>query len=93
MTIETLKEAQEFLTFMNNGHVKRIIDIEKLLERHPATLVLSLLKDILKEKQRTLKELVVTDKTTPKVNDTVAAMFRINMAIKTIEKESEVKAA
>ena len=93
MTIETLKEAQEFLTFMNNGHVKRIIDIEKLLERHPVTMVLSLLKDLLKEKQRTLKELVVTDKTTPKVNDTIAAMFRIHMAIKTIEEEREVEAA
>ncbi len=93
MTIETLKEAQEFLTFMNNGHVKRIIDIEKLLKRHPTTIVLSLLKDLLREKQRTLKELVVTDKITPKVNDTVAAMFRINMAIKTIQREREVKAA
>ena len=93
MTIETLKEAQEFLTFTNNGHVKRIIDIETLLERHPTTTVLTFLKDLLKDKQKILKDLVVTDKTAPRINETIAAMFRIHMAIKTIEEEREVKAA
>ena len=93
MTVETVKEAQDFLTVTNNGQVKRIIDIEMLLERHGSTMVLSLLKDLLKEKQRILRDLVVTDKTTPKVNETIAAMFRIHMAIKTIEREREVKAA
>jgi hypothetical protein len=92
MTVETVKDAQDFLTVTNNGQVKRIIDIEMLLERHGSTMVLSFLKDILKEKQRILRDLVVTDKTTPKVNETIAAMFRIHMAIKTIEREREVRA-
>jgi len=93
MTVETVKEAQDFLTVTNNGQAKRIIDIEMLLERHGSTMVLSLLKDILKEKQIILRDLVVTDKTTPKVNEMIAAMFRIHMAIRTIEREREVKAA
>ena len=93
MTEKTLKEAQDFLTITNNSQVKRIIDIEMLLERYGTTIVLSLLKDILAEKRRTLRDLVVTDKTTPRVNEMIAAMFRIHMAIRTIERETEVKAA
>ena len=93
MTEKTLKEAQDFLTITYNGQIKRIINIEMLVERHGSIAVLSLLKDILTEKRRILKDLVVTDKTTPKVNEMIAAMFRIHMAIRTIERETEVKAA
>ena len=93
MTKKTLKEAQDFLTITYDGQIKRIINIEMLVERHGSTTVLSLLKDILTEKRRILRDLVVTDKTTPKVNEMIAAMFRIHMAIRTIERETEVKAA
>jgi hypothetical protein len=93
MTEKTLKEAQDFLTITRDDQVKRLIDIELLLERYPTTIVLSFLKDLLKEKQKALRDLVVTDKTTPRVNTVIGNMFRIHMAIRTIERETEVKAA
>jgi len=93
MTTETLKEAQDYLTITRDDQARRIIDIEILLKRYPTTMVLSFLKELLKEKEKTLRDLVVTDKTTPKVNETIGAMFRIQMAIKTIEREREVKTA
>jgi hypothetical protein len=68
MREQTLKQAQEFLTVIDKGETKRIIDIETLVKRHQSETVLSFLKGLLKEKQKSLKEQVADDKTDCSIN-------------------------
>jgi hypothetical protein len=94
MSRETIQEAQDFLTMISEDRVKRIVDIEPLLARHPTESVLALLQDLYGEKEKILKKLIHEDKTSSKINELIVAMFRIHMAMKTIEGEGEeVKAA
>ena len=94
MSRETIQEAQEFLTTISEDRVKRIIDIEPLLVRHPKEAVLSALGDLYRDKEKVLKGLIHEDKTSSKINELIVAMFRIHMAMKTIEGDrEEVKAA
>ena len=94
MSRETIQEAQDFLTMISEDRVRRIVDIEPLLERHPKESVLFLLKGLYIEKEKVLKRLINEDKTSSKINELIVAMFRIHMARKTIEgDEKEVKAA
>lgn len=94
MSKETIQEAQEFLTMISEDRVRRIVDIEPLLARHPAESVLSMLGTLYREKEKVLKKLIHEDKTSSKINELIVSMFRIHMAMKTIEGErEEVKAA
>jgi hypothetical protein len=94
MSRETIQEAQDFLTMISEDRVKRIVDIEPLLARHPKESVLSLLQDLYGEKAKALKMLIHEDKTSSKINELIVVLFRIHMAMKTIESErEEVKAA
>jgi hypothetical protein len=94
MSRETIQEAQDFLTMISEDRVKRILDIEPLLARHPKEAVLLALQDLYREKEKVLKGLIHEDKTSSKINELIVAMFRIHMAMKTIEgDEKEVKAA
>jgi len=94
MSRETIQEAQDFLTMISEDRVKRIIDIEPLLARHTRDSVLSLLQDLYRDKEKVLKKLIHEDKTSSRINELIVAMFRIHMAMKTIEGEKEeVKAA
>lgn len=94
MSRETIQEAQDFLTMISDDRVKRIVDIEPLLARHPKEAVLSTLQDLYSEKEKVLKRLIHEDKTSSRINELIVAMFRIHMAMKTIEEdEKEVKAA
>ena len=87
MSRKTIQEAQEFLTIYHDNHIRKILDIEILLKRHSAWRVKEFLDQMFKERQQVLKDLISTDKTNHKVDETIARMFRLNMAIKTIEKE------
>jgi hypothetical protein len=89
MREQTLKQAQEFLTVIDKGETKRIIDIELLVKRHQRETVISFLKGLLKEKEKALKEQVADDKTDSSINETIAAIFRIYMAIQTLEREEK----
>jgi len=94
MSRETIQEIQAYLTYVTEERVRRIVDIEPLLERHPKESVVSFLEDLYKEKEKVLKRLINEDKTSSKINELIVAMFRIHMAMKTIEgDEKEVKAA
>ena len=53
--------------------------------------MINLLKTILKEKQIVLRDFILEDKTKPEIDETVAVMFRVTMAIKTIQNGKEVK--
>jgi Trk K+ transport system NAD-binding subunit len=95
MSRETIQEAQDFLTMISEDRVKRIVDIEPLLARHPKESVLSMLESLYSEKKDVLAKLIQEDKTSSKINELIVAMFRIHMAMKTIEGDEgkEVKAA
>ena len=95
MSRETIQEAQEFLTMISEDRVRRIVDIEPLLARHPKESVLSMLESLYSEKKDVLAKLIQEDKTSSKINELIIAMFRIHMAMKTIEGDEgkEVKAA
>ena len=92
MTKEMIQLAQDYLTVASkeNGK-KKILDIDQLLRKHPSEEVINLLKTLLKEKQIVLRDFILEDKTKPEIDETVAVMFRVTMAIKTIQGEREVK--
>jgi hypothetical protein len=87
MTNETLAEAQDYLTVEKDDGYKRIVDIHHLLQSHNINEVIEFLKDYLRGKERALKSMILIDKTHHKVDQYVAAMFRMTMAIKTLEGE------
>jgi len=91
MTVETIRQAQAYLTVRNNGTSKKIVDVETLSKRHGHGQVLSLLLDLQKEKQKKLVRLMEGDRSKCEIDETVAQMFRLHMAIKTLEREMEVK--
>ena len=90
MTVETIQKVQAYLTVRQNGTSKKIIDVETLLKRHGHGQVLSLLLDLQKEKEKKLVRLMEGDRSKCEIDETVAQMFRLHMAIKVIERE-EVK--
>jgi ATP-dependent DNA ligase len=92
MTREMIQTAQDYLTVATKGNGKRkIVHIDRLLKNHTSQEVTNFLKTILKEKQDKLRDLILLDKTKPEIDETVAIMFRITLAIKTIENGKEVR--
>ena len=92
MTREAIRTAQDYLTIGTKDNGKRkIIDLEQLLRRHSSQEVIDLLKSLIKEKQQSLRDLILRDKTRPEIDEMVSVLFRITMAIKTIEGEKEVR--
>ncbi len=92
MTNEIIQTAQEYLTVGRKDNGKKVImDIDQLLRKHSSEEVINLLKTILKEKQEKLRDFILADKTKPEIDETVALMFRVTMAIKTIQNGKEVK--
>jgi hypothetical protein len=89
MTSEAINKVQSYLTVRLNGTSKKIVDVETLLKRHGRGQVLSLLLDLLKEKQKKLIRLMEGDRSKREIDETVAQMFRLHMAIKVIEREME----
>ena len=89
MSNETIQEAQAYLTLVSEDRVKRIVDIEPLLARHPKESVLFFLRELYEEKELSLKELITMDKTSSRINELIVAMFRIRMAIKTIQRDGK----
>jgi len=92
MTKMILLEAQQYLTIEKDDGYKQIINIHDLMKRHKADEVIQFLKDYLHEKEKALRNLLLMDKTQKRVDEYVAAMFRMHMAIKTLEEGKEVKA-
>ena len=90
MTSDAIHIVQSYLTVRQNRTSKKIVDVETLLRRHGHGQVLSLLLDLLKEKQKKLVRLMEGDRSKREIDETVAQMFRLHMAIKVIERE-EVK--
>jgi len=91
MTKQVILEAQEYLTIEKDDGYKRIIDIYALIKRHGPNEVVRFLKDYLRDKEKGLKSLILIDKTQSRIDQYVATMFRMHMAIKTLEEGKEVK--
>jgi hypothetical protein len=90
MTTDTIQKIQACLTVRHNGgQKKKIIDVEVLLKRHKAESVISLLKRLLKEKQKSLVALINTDESKFEVDETIGTMFRLHLAISRLEQERE----
>ena len=89
MTTDAIQKIQACLTVSQNGTSKRIVDVETLLKRHGRGQVLSLLLDLQKEKEKKLVRLMEGDRSKCEIDETVAQMFRLHMAIKVIEREME----
>ena len=89
MTINTIIEAQEYLTVNTGDKKRRIVDLNLLLKNHRQGAIVMFLEQVLREQERQLKNLITTDKTSADVNETIATMFRLTMAIKTMEQERE----
>ena len=91
MTREIIQTAQDYLTIKENGKNRKIVDIDRLLRSHPSKEIIDFLKTILKEKQIALRHFILADKTKKEIDETVAVMFRVTMAIKIIENGKEVR--
>jgi hypothetical protein len=91
MTKEMIQTAQEYLTMKENGRTRKIVDLDRLMEKHPSQEVIDFLKTILKEKQIALRDFILMDKTKKEIDETVSVMFRVTMAIKALEEGKEVR--
>ena len=89
MTLDKINEIQDYLTIDYGEYKKTILDMNLLLRRHKPEAVVTFLYQLIKEKERALRNLIITDKTSPKVNDTVAFMLRVYLVIKILERETE----
>jgi hypothetical protein len=93
MTSIMIKNAQECLTIDYGDHSRKVIDIETLLHKHSTDIVLQFLNRLFNEYEDTLKSLVISDKTSPEIDETISRLFRLHMAIRTIQRDEEVIAA
>ena len=93
MTSEMIQTAQDYLTVSadGNGKKRKIVDVDQLLRSHPYEEVIDFLKTILKEKQIALRDLILTDKTKKQIDETVGVMFRVTMAIRSLQDGKEVR--
>jgi hypothetical protein len=89
MTVEKINEIQNYLTVDYGDYKKTILDMNLILRRHTPDAVVTFLYQLIKEKEKALRNLIITDKTSSKINDIVSFMFRIFMVIKILEREME----
>jgi hypothetical protein len=87
---QDIREAQEYLTIKKDGEIELIVGIDYLSENHSRQEIVRFLRGYLHEKEKLLKELILGDKSSNQIDQTVAVMFRIHMAITVIEKRMEV---
>lgn len=93
MTNHAIQTVQDYLTMISDNRVKRILDIKYLITRHPIKKVVSFMEELAQQKEEMLEELLMEDKTSSIINETIATIFRLNMAVETIQKNKEVEIA
>jgi hypothetical protein len=87
MTTEAITAAQDYLTVINGNYSRRILNLQQLLESHPAEAVIGFLKSLLREKEKLLRKYILRDKTNPVIDELVATMWRIYMCVHVLEEE------
>jgi hypothetical protein len=83
-------DAKDFLTTYRDGQFKRIVDLDSLRMNHSNGEIIDFLKSYLREKEKSLRNMILIDKTHPKIDELVVAMFRLHMAINTLEDGNSV---
>jgi hypothetical protein len=93
MTKTVLNQVVDFLTIVTEDRVYQILPIEVLLRQHPPNDVVGFLNQLRGEYKTELNRLLRENKVHPKINFLVVQIFRLRMAIKTIQKSQreEVK--
>jgi len=85
MTKRVINHVQEFLSFIDDGKVYQIVNVELLLRKHPTDAVIVFLKELQGDYKKELAKLIKTDRTDARINELVAKSFRIKMGINTIK--------
>jgi hypothetical protein len=93
MTKKIFNQVQDFLTVVDPDHTYQIVNVGLLLWQHSPKEVVALLNQIRREYKKELNQLLKENKAHPKVNFLVVQIFRLRMAMKTIQKseKEEVK--
>jgi hypothetical protein len=86
MTKKIVNQVQDFLTVVGPDHIYQIANVGLLLWRHTPEQVVGFLNQLRQEYKKELQQLLRDNKTHPKVNYLVVHIFRIRMAVKTIQK-------
>jgi hypothetical protein len=92
MTKKIVNQVQDFLTVVGPDHTYQIAKVGLLLWRHSPEQVVGFLNQLRQEYKKELQQLLRENKTHPKVNYLVVHIFRIRMAIKTIQKKVQKEA-
>jgi hypothetical protein len=86
MTKRVLNQVRDYLTIVEPDHVYQIVNVEVLLMRHPPDAVVGFLNMLRQEYKKELNQILHENKTHPKINFLIVNIFRIRMAMKTIQK-------
>jgi len=86
MTKKIVNQVQDFLTVVGPDHTYQIVNMGLLLWRHTPEQVVGFLNQLRQEYKKELRELLRENKSHPKVNFLIVNIFRLRMAIKTIQK-------
>jgi len=84
---QLIQDAQQYLTFHSNGNTRMIVDLNHLWMNHSIPEVIDFLKHYLHEKQKSLRNMILIDKTHRKVDELVSQMFRLHMAIRILDRK------
>jgi hypothetical protein len=93
MTKRVINQVRDFLTIVTEDRTYEICPVEMLLWRHPPDDVVGFLNQLRQDYKKELNQLLKENKVHPKVNFLVVNIFRLRMAVKTIQraKREEVK--
>jgi len=93
MTKRVINQVRDFLTIVTEDRTYEICPVEMLLWRHPPDDVVGFLNELRQDYKKELNQLLKENKVHPKINFLVVQIFRLRMAIKTIQraKKEEVK--
>ena len=93
MTKRVLNQVVDYLTIVTEDRIYQILPIEVLLRQHTPPDVVGFLNLLRQDYKKELNQLLRENKVHPKINFLVVQIFRLRMAIKTIQKakREEVK--
>jgi hypothetical protein len=86
MTKRVINQVRDYLTIITEDRTYQICPVEMLLWRHSPEQVVGFLNQLRQEYKKELRELLRENKSHPKVNFLIVNIFRLRMAIKTIQR-------
>ena len=86
MTKRVINQVIDYLTIVTEDRIYQILPIEVLLRQHTPPDVVGFLNLLRQDYKKELRELLRENKSHPKVNFLIVNIFRLRMAIKTIQR-------